>query len=593
MTSTESARLRQRPNWLLPSLLAVVTAAVYLLPAGRAILDDGDALYAHVAQQMIARGDWVTPYANGVRFLDKPPLIYWCLAASYAVFGVNEFALRTSTALCVLGVGWLLMLFGALAGNRRGGFVAALVFILSAGTLFFTLEALPDIYLVFCLTLALYCFLRRQLDEARPLWPLPGFFAALALAVLAKSVIGAAFPLGIIILFLIFSKQLPRVSSAHLAAGLLVFLAIAAPWHILAALRNSGFFQQYFINEQVMRFLGKRYPVDYVSVPRLAFWALAPVWLFPWSVFLPATGQLKINARMAATVRLALCWAGLILAFFTISARLEHYSFPALPPLALLIGLALTANSESLADEKRRRMIARAFGGLAVLGALAALAAIAVFIWFKTSGAAMLAGESWTPRDKGYTNLFSPLFDLSAVTRASLIPPLLTALLTLALGCLSAWRLNARGKRWGAIAALSVMMAVFSWLALYSLHLCEAMLSSKSFGVRLAHMYRPGDRLIIAGDYETANSINCYAPLPIQLYQGMSGSLDHGLRYADTPKMILSRGELDQMWQSTDRVFMLAPRAPLSELGLTPTFAVMQTGGRVLWCNQPVTALGR
>jgi 4-amino-4-deoxy-L-arabinose transferase-like glycosyltransferase len=572
-------------------ILVLATAAVYLLPAaiGRAVLDDGDAFYAHASQQMIMRGDWITPYANGVRFLDKPPLIYWQIAAAYSIFGVNEFALRFSTAISVLLTGWLLMLFGQLAGNKLGGFASALVFILCAGTLFFTLEALPDISLVLSLTFALYCFLRWYLDQSRPLLPLLGFFAALAVAVLAKSVIGAAFPIGIVVLFLLISKVVPQIPVRHLAAGVLVFTAIALPWHILAAIRNPGFFQQYFINEQVMRFLGKRYPVDYVSVPRTAFWALLIVWLFPWSSFLPSVRWLpRINEPMKAMIRLALCWAGLILTFFTVSARLEHYSFPALPPLAILIGLSLTASKEYPIDEKRDRSIARGFGALAILGGLAAIAAIAVFVWFKMYGAAFFAGDSWTQRDKGYPNLFSPLFDLPAAARASLMTPLLIALPALALGLIGAWRLNARGKRLGAITALSALMIIFSWLSLYSLRLCEGLLTSKNFAVALTKEYRSGDRVIVVGDYETANSINFYAPAPIHLYQGMTASLDHGLRYPDAPKMILSRVDLDLLWQSSDRTFILAPLSSASELGLDRSFEVMRFGGRVLLCNQPV-----
>jgi 4-amino-4-deoxy-L-arabinose transferase-like glycosyltransferase len=588
---TESIRPSERFERFFPYLLILATAAVYLLPAaiGRAVLDDGDAFYAHAAQQMIGRSDWITPYANGVRFLDKPPLIYWVIAASYSIFGINEFALRFPTAISVLGTGWLLMVFGQLAGSKIGGFVAALVFICCAGTLFFTIEALPDIYLVLSLTLALHCFLRWYLDRTRPLFPLLGFFAALAVAVLAKSVIGAAFPLGIVFLFLLFSKDLPQIPVRHLAAGVLVFLVIALPWHILAAIRNPGFFQQYFINEQVMRFLGKRYPVDYVSVPRAAFWALLIAWLFPWSCFLPSIRWVpQNNEHMKATIRLMLCWAGLILTFFTVSARLEHYSFPALPPLAILIGLTLTAGIEHSIDERRDRSIARGFGALAMLGGLAAIAAIAVFVWFKMNGAGLLAGDSWTQRDKGYTNLFSPLFDLPAATRASLITPLLAALPTLALGLIGAWRLNARGKRLAAITVLSALMILFSWLALYSLHLCEGLLTSKNFAAALAKRYRPGDRLVVVGDYETANSINFYAPITIHLYQGMTASLDHGLRYPDAPKMILSSVDLNNLWQSKDRTFILAPPSSAAELGLDRNFEVMRFGGRVLLCNQPV-----
>ena len=136
---------------------------------------------------------------------------------------------------------------------------------------------------------------------------------------------------------------------------------IAAPWHILATLRNPpyfsftmksvpgeyhGFFWFFFINEQLLRFLNLRYPRDYNTVPRLYFWLLNLVWLFPWSVYLPAAMKLSYRPvdRAGRTRLLALCWIGFVLVFFTFSTTQEYYSMPCYPAFALLIGSAIAMN---------------------------------------------------------------------------------------------------------------------------------------------------------------------------------------------------------------------------------------------------------
>src|SRR5581483_6338431 len=167
-------------------------------------------------------------------------------------------------------------------------------------------------------------------------------------------------------------------------SGTLIVLAIAAPWHILATIRNPryfdftlrsvpgqyhGFFWFYFINEQLLRFLNLRYPRDYNTVPRLWFWLFHLVWLFPWSVYLPALVKQSFRpADRAGRTRLfALCWIGFVLVFFTFSTTQEYYSMPCYPAFALLIGSAM-----ALDDSWIR-------GGTKALGVVTAICAISAF----------------------------------------------------------------------------------------------------------------------------------------------------------------------------------------------------------------------
>src|SRR5581483_2417730 len=139
--------------------------------------------------------------------------------------------------------------------------------------------------------------------------------ASLGTSLLLKSLVGIVFPVAAALIYLAITRQLTqgRVWRAlHPWSGLAVALAIAAPWHIVAALRNPplfdftmhsapgeyhGFLWFFFINEQLLRFLNLRYPRDYDTVPRVLFWSLHLLWLFPWSVYFPAL--LKLSYKPA------------------------------------------------------------------------------------------------------------------------------------------------------------------------------------------------------------------------------------------------------------------------------------------------------
>ena len=154
------------------------------------------------------------------------------------------------------------------------------------------------------LALSAYFFLLSLEQEKPSRWVCWGFAATCALNVLTKSLIGLVFPVGSIVLYLLLTRNLRHILKLRLLSSTLVFLAIAAPWHILAALRNpsqgavKGFLWFYFINEQFMRYLGKRVPPGYDTVPLLIFWALTIFWLAPWMIFLPqALKQVPMRLR--------------------------------------------------------------------------------------------------------------------------------------------------------------------------------------------------------------------------------------------------------------------------------------------------------
>src|SRR5499427_2722318 len=294
-------------------MLAVVFACVFLgslYPPP--LLDDADSTHAEAAREMYVSGDYVTLHVNGVRYLEKAPLLYWLVALGYHVFGVNEFSTRLPTVLAmfllvVLGVRWGTRAFGERAGAYAGLFVTT-----AAGFYLFTRILIPEALLSLWIAGTFYLFLTAL--ENRQAWRWYGGYACLALAVLTKGLIPLVFVGISAVLFVILTGQWRRWREFRLPSGLLLFFLIAAPWHILAGIRNPHFFWFYFVNEHFLRFLGRRYPVDYNQVPPLLYWSLHLVWLFPWSLYLPLAVRSIIDLRknetptdFAQRTRL-LCW---------------------------------------------------------------------------------------------------------------------------------------------------------------------------------------------------------------------------------------------------------------------------------------------
>src|SRR5246127_1418997 len=386
--------LARSKSWLPYLIVLLITGAIYLgsIVSPPSLMDDVDAVQAQIARNMLASGDWVTAHIDGVIYLEKAPLIYWIIAVFFKVFGSFDWVARIPIALAAMALAWLTAAFGTWAFGKRAGLYAGLCMGTGIGLFLFTRVLIPDVMLTFTIALSMWSFLRAlDEEERRPrLWAFL-MAARIGVGLLLKSLIGVVFPVAAALIYLFLTKQLSVARTwqrLHLISGTLIALAIAAPWHVLATLRNPpyfawtlhsgpgeyhGFLWFYFINEQLLRFLNLRYPRDYDTVPRWAFWSFHLLWLFPWSVYFPAAAKLSYRPtdRAGRTRLLALCWTGFLLVFFTFSTTQEYYSMPCYPALALLIGYAM-AEGGAWGDWGTRAM-----------GAVAACAGAAVFaLWF-------------------------------------------------------------------------------------------------------------------------------------------------------------------------------------------------------------------
>ncbi|MBX9599833.1 MAG: glycosyltransferase family 39 protein [Bryobacteraceae bacterium] len=558
---------------IVPQLLPVLMAALFLIPTagGRAMLETDEATFSGIARNMLESGDWVTPYINGVRHFDKPPFLFWVMAASFSLFGVSEFAARLPNALLLLGITVLVTRMASRAAGPAAGLYSGLAFSCCIGAYLFTREALHDPGLIFFLTLAFWAFLLWYGDPRKPRVPALIFYACLGAGTLTKGLIAILFPVAIVALFFAVSRQAPRLRDLHLAAGLVVLLAIAAPWHWLVATRNPGFAEHYFLNEHVRRFLNTRPQQDFASVPLSVFLGLLPAWLFPWTAFVPAAFAGEKLQSERALIRLALLWAGFVLLFFSISSgRLEHYLFPALPAIAILIGCGLHRNRDAA-------VVRYGYAALAILGLLLALLGLAGAALYREEIIGALAGD---PGGRHVQSVFSPVLALPPDALERLMAPAAATIAGFALSLTAAWWL--RRSVWAAI-ALAAGVGIFGIAAHVSLGICEDLVSSRSFAREVARHATPDTRLLVRGSFESANSMLFYQPLPLEVL-GKAPTLDLGLTYPGAPRRKVSIEEAIAAWNSDQAVILLTPRELQSEFGSGKV--LLERAGRVLLRNR-------
>ncbi|HXO88341.1 MAG TPA: glycosyltransferase family 39 protein, partial [Candidatus Acidoferrales bacterium] len=452
-------------------VVLLCAAAIYLscIVSPPSLVDDVDSVQAQVARHMVESGDWVTAHINGLVYLDKAPFNYWLIAISYEIFGVHDWVARIPVALAAMALAMLTAAFGVWAFGVRAGFYAGLCMSTCVGLWLFTRVLLPDALLTCMIALALWSLL-RVLDEEEPrprFWSIV-MAACLGLGLLVKSVIGLAFPVATAVIYLLVTRQFfsrRTWQRLHVFTGALIALVIAAPWHILATLHNPpyfawtlhsgpgqyhGFLWDYFVNEQLLRFLNRRYPRDYNTVPRLWFWLLHLVWLFPWSVYFPAIAKLsfKPDDRAGRTRLLALCWVGFVLAFFTFSTTQEYYSMPCYPALALLLGSSMAAGGD---------WIRRGTRTLAAIIAICALAIVAILIHLRGVPTPGDISQALSHHPGAYTLSLGHMQDLTIDSLAYLRLPLVVAGIAFLIGALGTFRAPAER----AFLAAALMMILF------------------------------------------------------------------------------------------------------------------------------------
>ena len=590
-------RFRTRYLYL---LVLAFAAAIYLgcIVSPPSLMDDVDAVQAQIARNMLVSGDWVTATLDGIKYLEKAPLIYWAIAECYKIFGVHDWAARLPVALSAIALCWITMAFGSWAFGKRAGLYAGLVIGTCLGLFLFTRIAIPDVMLTASITLAIWAFLRAlDEDETHPRRWAFLMAASLGTGLLLKSLIAVVFPSGAAFFYLLLTRQLLSARTwqrLRPLSSLLIILAIAAPWHILATLRNPpafaftlasvpgqyhGFLWFYFINEQLLRFLNLRYPHDYNTVPRLWFWLFHLLWLFPWSVYFPAVAKLAFKPldRAGRARLLALCWTGFVLLFFTFSTTQEYYSMPCYPALALLLGSAMAAGGNRIRRGTRL---------LSVITACAALAAIVILFLVRHLPTPGDISRALSENPQAYTLSLGHMEDLTLASFAYLRLPLALAALAFLIGALGTLRFH--GKR--AFLSTAVMMVLFFHAARLALVVFNPYMSSRPLADAL--LQAPPGQLIVDHQYYDFSSVFFYTGRRALLLNGRINNIVYGSYAPQAPQVFIDDLQFQQRWQQAGRSYLVADRKGALRVRTLlegdPLYVVAMSGGKFLFTNHPL-----
>ena len=659
-------------RWRTSSLALIVSFWAILQIGGLfspGLLDDVDSVYIQIAREMLQRHDFVTPTIDGIRFFDKPPLMYWMAAGSMRLFGIHDWAARLPLALGVLALLLAVYALGIRFYSRpthnaqlppsaqdRAGLYAALAMATCIGPYIYTRFYIPDILIALWMTLAVHFFL-IALDRAKASPPttklspsaqdpMLGFAAVTALNLLTKGLIGLVFPLAFALLYLAFTHQLKLLRKLHLIPATVVFLAIAAPWHILAALRNppipmppglglpahAGWAWFYLYNEHVARFLGHRIPHDYGQVPIPIFWLLLLLWLFPWVAFLPAALRDAIRtlrARPASDPNLrfdsdshfsptpnpgapsvrafadgwdsslenhrrepalaCLLWAGIILGFFTLSSRQEYYHLPALPALALLVGGFLAIADDSLRN--KQRALRASLYMLVPFGTLLFLLCGYLALTAPTPLPGITLSDVLRSNPNLYNLSLGHVFDLTGPAMGFFRGPLVTvALGMLTLGPIA--YLVRRRNPFAANLLIAAAMTAILLAAHQGLVRFYPILGSKDLALAIDRDLRPGDIILNDGELTSGSALLFYTPqsaAPILLVNGRVNGPWFGSFYPDAPHIFLNDDQLTHLWSGPHRLFLLTahPESRIITLSpLAPVHIYATAGDKTILTNR-------
>jgi 4-amino-4-deoxy-L-arabinose transferase-like glycosyltransferase len=618
------------------------------------LLDDADSVHAEVAREMLLRHDYITLYANGIRYLEKAPLLYWSMAASMRVsqlFGATgpqalTVAARIPLALTILALALLTEAFARrLFATTHAGLYAALITLSSFGIFLFTRITIPDGMVCLWTTLALYCFWRADQTPRRRFSY--GFAIACALNVLTKGLIGIVFPIAIALLYLLMSYgvtgTIARLRKLHLITSILLFLVIAAPWHILAGLANPtqghpttfhflhghwivplptdgnvrGWFWFYFMNEHLLRYLNLRVPHDYDTAPLWLFWGLCLIWLMPWSVFFPrAIGTplrrwiesarqrihtptqifSRFNSEIGGPRLLLILWAALPLLFFSLSTRQEYYVLPSLPALAILVAGWLSlevqyAHSTSPVAALQRRRNDHAVIFALVTGTIFAAASIYFLLHTRAPAPNTDLSQLLAQNPGDYALSMGHFLDLNAQALGLFRLPLAIAAIGLFLGPLAARILRRRSQPHAANLALAAGAFTFLLAAHLGLQTFAPVLTSAQLAQAIRPQVHPQDLICIHGEYESGSTLGFYLQRNnIHILEGRSSNLWYGSFFPDAPKIFETPATLAAKWQGPQRIFLWQSLTdPPNQLPPIPgpVYILVKSGGKEILSNQP------
>jgi 4-amino-4-deoxy-L-arabinose transferase-like glycosyltransferase len=512
-------------------------------------------MYADIGQRMAMSGDWITPRFNGLRYVEKPPLLYWLIALTYRITGPSEWGAHLWPALAGIAGVALTSLIGREAFGPNAGLLAGLILATSVGYFVFARVISTDLLFTCFLSLTLFAFLQSYGGRGRE-WNLL-LYLSMGLAIMTKGIIGILLPSLIIVAFLALVRDLPAFRRVGLWWGMPLVLGIALPWHVAVAARQEGFVGFYVLDNQILRFLGQRAFVEDDVPLSLPAFLLATCTLFgPWSLFLPAALRASVDHLRAATAQgkallFVLLWAGLIVCFFALSPlKLEHYGIPAFPALALLVGQFWAG---FLQQEARPSLwLCLPLVVLSIPALLLGTGVLsldhAIELSFSTDVYSRMVHEQGESFSWPLLRQLIPLF------RGSGIVLFLGGVTTLLF-------VRGRAPR-TAFGCFAIMTIVVLGLVGKTLAVVSEYRSVKPLAALILQRLGPDDLVLHEGPLENSAGLTFYTGRQIHVVNGRRGDLEFGSHFPEAEGLFWEEAEVLRLWPGARRIFLVTDRPP-------------------------------
>lgn len=544
--------------------------------------DEG--VYAEVAREMALTGRLMTPRCNGVPYFEKPPLVYWLSSASYRLFGYTTWAGRLPIVLLgaigVMALYWLVTLWQDETAARCASVCLATCF----GYFIYARTLMMDVPLsaLFIVAMAAFFTAWRRPRRRRPMLAITA--VTLGLAVMVKGLLGLALPALATALAAVFSDDLraflKTVAGSEWLGMATVFVAVAAPWHLIAEIRHPGAMAHYLVAGQLLRYTHGRDGLDVVPLGLGEYLGAAAAWFLPWIIFLPPALALAVSdVRRGAPDRdlliAALAWTFTAIGFFSLSpSRLEYYPLPALSGMAILVGYWWSRVALPSAGARN---------GFAAMLVLATLGWMAALVFTHLS----ITDRLYAVLNEQYRNAT----DAARPSFATLMPAIVAELIALTGAGLFGMLSQRRGHKRAAFASVLALALVSSWTVHRGLEIMEPFCSVAPLARTVARLAGPDDAVVVMGPFEDTSPIAFYLRRQVMVVDGMGGDLSLGRRMEPASgRYFLDDAGLRRLWNDRSRrVFLVIENGdPAADPPPpTPVWRLKETPAGALYSNRP------
>jgi 4-amino-4-deoxy-L-arabinose transferase-like glycosyltransferase len=513
-------------------LLVVVAGLFYVIGLAGPGFFDNEARYAEVARQMNERGDFVTPFMNGVPFLNKPPLTFWLVAVALRWVEPVEWARLVSVLAALATIVATVRLGAHLRGERHGTMAGVLLatmvgFVLEARTL------RPDGLLMASTAWAMLCLWHAERDGARRTVWLVGFYVVLGLGVLAKGLVPLATVAPAVAIAVLGRHGWGGVRRLRPLLGAAVLAAVVLPWHVLVAARNPGFAWDFLVNQHLLFAIDKKEPRDSEGDPFAFFLGAFLGRTAPWCLLVLPVWKAPLDALRTRDPWALVPWAWMltpVVVFGLVPSRLEHYTLPALPAVALLAAGPALALFDAGARAPRRLVLVLGFALAAAGTALVA------------RGSALLAPLYWIGQAPG----LAPLPALAGVI--------------LATGGAGAVATVALRRARGALACLAGAAIAFSALTVYALGVVSPLFSWREVAHAIDGAVDRNAEVVFESpvEYQLVGGLDFYLGRDVTLLEPPGGFVPPTYLEGYAGGMFVSRQEFERRWREPRPVVMVS-----------------------------------